>query len=145
MLQRMIDDLKDSTGSVLRMTTIALAAVVALFITTGFLCAAAFIVTMNKYGVVHACLAGAAVYGVLTFIAAGIYISRKANAKKLSPPVEKTKSALQTALADPVMLATGLQIARTIGIKRLIPILAIGGIALGVFASRGSSEKPADE
>ena len=42
-------------------------------------------------------------------------------------------------LADPMLLATGLQIVRAIGVKRLLPILAIGGVALGIMASRGGA------
>jgi hypothetical protein len=49
-------------------------------------------------------------------------------------------------LADPMLLATGLQIVRAIGIKRLLPILAIGGVALGILASRtGVSEEVSAE
>jgi hypothetical protein len=52
-------------------------------------------------------------------------------------------------LADPMLLATGLQIVRAIGIKRLLPILAIGGVALGIMASRAgvpdeTSAEPAE-
>ena len=59
---------------------------------------------------------------------------------------ETAKSGLQTALADPMLVATGIQIVRAIGIKRLIPILAVGGLALGFLASRGQSgdEAPAE-
>ena len=61
---------------------------------------------------------------------------------------ETAKSAMQTALADPMLVAAGLQVVRAIGIKKLIPILAVGGIALGFLASRGSSatsdEAPAE-
>ena len=49
---------------------------------------------------------------------------------------ENEKSALQTALADPMLVATGIQIIRAIGIKKLLPILAVGGLALGLMASR---------
>ena len=42
-------------------------------------------------------------------------------------------------LADPLLLATGIQIVRAIGVKRLIPILAIGGLALGLMASRSQA------
>ena len=49
-------------------------------------------------------------------------------------------------LADPMLLATGLQIVRAVGIKRLLPILAIGGVALGLMASRaGTTEDAAAE
>jgi hypothetical protein len=35
-----------------------------------------------------------------------------------------------------MLMTAGLQVVRAIGIKRLLPILAIGGIALGFIASR---------
>ena len=50
MLQRFIDDLRDSTGTALRLTSLAAAAAVALFVTTAFLCAAAFVFVLEKYG-----------------------------------------------------------------------------------------------
>ena len=52
---------------------------------------------------------------------------------------ETAKSAVHTALADPMLVAAGLQLIRAIGIKRLIPILAVGGLALGFLASRGNA------
>ena len=42
-------------------------------------------------------------------------------------------------LADPMVMAAGLQIVRAIGVKRLIPILAVGGLALGLFAGRNAT------
>ena len=38
-----------------------------------------------------------------------------------------------------MLLATGLQLVRAIGVKKLIPILAIGGVALGFMMSRGAA------
>ncbi len=92
MFQRIINDFKQSTGTALRLTSLAAAAAVALFITTSFLCAAAFVFVFQKYGLVEACLTGA------------------------------------------------------IGVKKLIPILALGGLALGLLASRHSTgdEAPAE-
>ena len=52
---------------------------------------------------------------------------------------ETAKSAVQTALADPMLVAAGIQVIRAIGIKKLIPILAVGGLALGFLASRGAA------
>ena len=46
---------------------------------------------------------------------------------------------MQTALADPMLVAAGIQVIRAIGVKRLIPILAVGGLALGLLASRNNS------
>ena len=45
------------------------------------------------------------------------------------------------------MLAMGIQLARAVGFKRIVPILAIGGVALGLLAARGGhspAEAPAE-
>jgi hypothetical protein len=134
MFQRIIDDFKETTGAALRLTSLAAAAAVALFITLSFLCAAAFVVVLDTYGLVQACLAGAAVFFVVTLIAASIYIARKKQAEARAKTA--AKSAMHTALADPMVIAAGLQVIRAVGIKRLIPLLAVGGLALGFLASR---------
>jgi hypothetical protein len=137
MFQRMIDDFKDSTGSALRLTSLAAAVALSLFITTSFLCAAAFVFVLEKYGLVEACLAGAGVFFLVTLIAAGCYMVHKNQLKRIKArAAETTKSAMQTALADPMLVAAGIQVIRAIGIKKLIPILAVGGLALGFLASR---------
>jgi hypothetical protein len=141
MFQRMIDDFKASTGTALRLTSLAAAAALALFITISFLCAAAFVFVLQRYGLIEACLAGAGVFLIVAVIAAGGYIVRKHQLKARA--AERTKSAVQTALADPMVVAAGLQVIRAIGIKKLIPILAVGGLALGLLASRNPSSDQA--
>ncbi len=136
MFQRMIDDFRQSTGTALRLTSLAAAVAVALFVTTSFLCAAAFVFVLERYGLVQACLAGAAVFFVVTLIAAGAYTVRKKQVEARA--AETAKSAVHTALADPMLVAAGLQVIRAIGVKRLIPILAVGGLALGLLASRNA-------
>src|SRR5215510_11561291 len=132
MLQRFIDDLRDSTGTALRLTSLAAAAAMALLVTTAFLCAAAFVFVLEKYGPVYACLTGAAIFFVVTMIAGGSYMVRKRQIeRRIERPVKAAKSAAQTVLADPMLVAAGLQVVRAIGVKRLIPILAVGGLALG--------------
>jgi hypothetical protein len=135
MFQRMIDDFKDSVATSVRLTSLAAAMAFALLITIAFLCAAAFVYVLQTYGLIQACLAGAAIFFVVTLIVAAIYMARR---KRKVRVVENTKSAMQSALADPMLVATGIQLVRAIGIKRLVPILAIGGLALGILASRGN-------
>ncbi|HMM88546.1 hypothetical protein [Bradyrhizobium sp.] len=148
MLQRFIDDFKESTGSALRLTSLAMAAAVALLITTAFLCAAAFVFVLQHYGPVQACLTGAAVFFVVTLIAAGCYMMRKRQiAARAEQAARAAKSTAQSMLSDPAMLAVGIQVIRAVGVKRLIPILAVGGLALGFLASRAnadSNEAPAE-
>jgi hypothetical protein len=144
MLQRFIDDVRDSTGTALRLTSLAAAAAVALLVTTSFLCAAAFVFVQREYGPVLACLTGAAIFFVVTLIAAGSYMMRKRQIRMRAEQAAKeaarsAKSAAQTMLTDPALMAIGLQVVRAIGIKRLVPILAIGGLALGFLASRNAA------
>jgi uncharacterized membrane protein YiaA len=144
MFQRMIDDFKDSTGTALRLTLLAAAAAFALFVTISFLCAGAFVYMLQRYGLIEACLTGAGFFLVVTMVAAGGYMMRKNQQK--THAAETAKSAVHTALADPMLVAVGIQVIRAIGVKRLIPILAVGGLALGLLASRNTSvgEAPAE-
>lgn len=150
MLQRFIDDFRDSTGTALRLTSLAAAAAVALLVTTSFLCAAAFVFVLQKYGPVEACLTGAAIFFVVTLLAAGSYMVRKKRIRARAEQAAKeaarpAKSAAQTMLTDPMLMAAGLQVMRAIGIKRLVPILAVGGLALGFLASRnGAASREAE-
>ena len=144
MFQRIVDDFKESTGAALRLTSLAAAAALALFITTAFLCAAAFILVLERYGPVEACFTGPAIFFVVTLIAAGSYMARKRQVKLRAQAA--AKSVAQTMLADPMVVAAGLQIVRSIGIKKLIPLLAVGGLALGLMATRShaADQAPAE-
>ncbi len=144
MFARMIDDFKDSIGAALRLTSLAAAAAAALFITASFLCAAAFVFVLQRYGLIEACLSGAGVFFVVTLIAAGCYLARQRQAEARAAEMRKMrKSQLQTALADPMLVTAGLQVIRAIGIKKLIPIIAVGGLALGFLVTRRASSDQA--
>jgi hypothetical protein len=134
MFQRAIDDLKESAGNTVRLASVAVVAVVAGSITIVFLCAAAFVFVLQNYGLIEACLAGAAIFFLIAVIAVAIYAIRRNAMKKRA--AQKTRATAQNFLADPMVVAAGLQLARTVGIKKLIPILAIGGLALGLLAGR---------
>jgi hypothetical protein len=136
MFQRMIDDFKDSLAHSARLTSLAAAAALALSIALAFLCAAGFVYVLRTYGLIHACLAGAGVFFAVTVIAAICYMvcTRRVKVRITDRP----KSAIHSALADPMLVATGIQLVRAIGIKRLVPILAVGGLALGFLLSRNA-------
>src|SRR5471030_2411314 len=103
MFARIIDDFKDQTGTALRLTSLAAAVAFALLVTTSFLCAAAFVFVLQNYGLIQACFTGAGIFFVVALIAAGSYMIRK---RQVKARVEETaKSAVQTALADPMLVA----------------------------------------
>jgi hypothetical protein len=144
MFAHMIDGFKESAGSALRLTSLATAVAVAGFVALSFLCAAAFVYMLQTYGPIQACLTGAGIFLVVALVAAAFYVARSNRAR--ARPAETPRSAVHTALADPMLVAAGLQVIRAIGIKMLIPILAVGGLALGLLASRSTStdEAPAE-
>ena len=141
MFARAIGDFKESANTALRLTSLAVLVAVALFITVSFLCAAGFVYVLQIYGPIAACLTGAAIFLLVALVSAAIYVARKNRARARA--AEATKSALHSALSDPMLVAAGIQLIRAVGVKRLIPILALGGLALGLLASRGASSDQA--
>jgi hypothetical protein len=137
MFQRLINDLKVTAATAARLTSLVALAGLALLVTAAFLCAAAFIYVQQTYGTIQACLAGAAMFFVVTLIAVAAYVAGRNQAKARAAAA--AKSATGSLLADPMLMAAAMQVIRTVGIKRLVPILAVGGLALGLLASRRSS------
>jgi hypothetical protein len=138
MLDKFFDDLKDSTGTVVRQTSLVLAVIVCLIVTVGFLCAALFVFVQDKYGTIYACLANGGVFLLCAIIAAIVYVVRKRQIERrraIAP-----KSSFQTVMSDPMVLAAVLQTVRVVGVKRLIPLLAVGGIALGLMTRRAKAD-----
>jgi membrane associated rhomboid family serine protease len=144
MFQRVIDDFKDSTSRALRQAMLVAIAAFALLITLAFLCAAAFVFLRDSYGAIEACLIGAAAFLVVAAIAASAYAVAKNQAKNQARAraAQRTRSPLQTALADPALIATGVQVIRAVGLKRLVPIVAVAGLAFGVLAA---NRRPSDD
>jgi hypothetical protein len=144
MFQRLINDFKDRTGTAMRLTSLVAATALALLITISFLCAAGFVFVLQRYGLIEACLAGAVLFFIVAAIMAICYIVARNRAEARTS--DRTKSVVQTTLADPRVVAAGLQLIRSVGVKKLIPILAVGGLALGLLAGRNASsdQSPAE-
>jgi hypothetical protein len=139
MFERIFDRWKKDASGALWLVIIAAASIVAATVTVSFLCAAAFVVAFERYGVVDACLAGAGVFFVATMALVGtyaIYVARRRRDAQVRAALEPPPL---SALADPRVILAGLQIVQAIGFKRLLPILAIGGAAFAL-ASRPASE-----
>ena len=144
MFAHMIDRFRESTASALRLSSLAAAVALALFVAISFLCAAAFVYVLQTYGPIQACLTGAGTFLILALVAAVFYVDRRNRARARA--AEAARSAARSALADPMLLSVGIQVIRAIGVKKLIPILAVGGLALGLLASRhaAADEAPAE-
>jgi predicted histidine transporter YuiF (NhaC family) len=97
---------------------------------------------------VAACLASAAVFLVVALIAAAFYLVKQhQNRKRLEQAAreaaeaakqakEQAKASASSFFSDPATLAIGLQLVRTIGVRKLVPLLVVGGVVLGLLAAR---------
>lgn len=148
-VERIVDDVKDSIGSGLRLSVLAAAAGVALLITSGFLTAALFVFVQQREGTVAACLSAAALFFIIALIAAGSYIAHQRKRERLLAEARRKAKAAAAAAAppsifsDPAMLAIGLQVVRTLGFKRVVPLVAVAGAVAAFFASqRGARNEP---
>lgn len=141
MLKGIIDDLKNSAGNSLHMTSLMVAAGFAGFLALGFLCAAAFIGVMQRYGVIEACLTIAGIFVVIAAIFAQVYATKQRRARERAAAAARAaaRAAANAPLIDPMMVATGIQIAGTLGLKKVIPLLALAGVALGYRANRNNA------
>jgi hypothetical protein len=143
MFQRWIDDFKTSTSTTLRLSALVVANIVALAIAGVFLCAAGFIYISREYGSIYACLAGAGLFLVVALVVLAIHGEQKRRAEVRRK--EAAKRVSQSILTDPALLATGLQLVRVVAIKRLLPVIELGGLALGLMAARRDSSTDDDD
>lgn len=134
MLQRWIDDIKAGAGTTVRLSALALAAGAALTVALAFLCAAGFVYLSQTYGPVIACLSGAGLFLVVMLIVLMVHGEQKRRAEARRAEAAK-RAAAQSFLTDPVLLATGLRVVQAVGVKRLLPVIVIGGVALGLIAA----------
>lgn len=141
MLQRLVDDFRAGAGSAVRLTSLVVAIAFSLFVTTGFLSAAAFMYVLPRQGAVAACFAGGAVFLVIALLAAVSYAVKRRQdrlqfERAAREAAQSAKFSASALLSDPAVMAIGLQLVRIVGVRRLVPLLAIGGIALGFFVSQ---------
>jgi hypothetical protein len=108
------------------------AAVVAL----GLLCAALFIAIDARFGPIWACVALAGAFLLVVCIATAAMVSiRRRQARILAVRRQSAPSLLR----DPAVLTLALQIGRTLGFKRAIPLVLLGAFVVGVVLSRSGS------
>ena len=111
-------------------------AISAAVVAVGLLCAALFIWIDARFGPIWACVALAGAFLFVVCIAgAAIASIRRRQARMLA--VRKQSAA--TLLRDPAILTLALQVGRTLGFKRAIPLAVLGAFLVGVVLSRSAS------
>jgi len=147
----LIDDFKLRLDLALR--AMIAGAIVAFAGVAAFACllGALFVWTLQTYGAVQAWALLGTVFLVIALLALVPLLSsgrrRRALMKEAEARAAKAEAEKNNAQAswwqDPAMFLTGLQIVRMIGIKKLLPVLAVGAVIAGVALSRQGSEDAA--
>ena len=102
----------------------------------GLLCAALFIWIDGRFGPIWACVALAGAFLLVVCIATAAIVSiRRRQARVLTA----RKQSAATLLRDPAVLTLALQVGRTLGFKRVIPLALLGAFVVGVVLSRSAS------
>jgi hypothetical protein len=145
MLEKIYARLRREARSALLLAVLAAACLGAGAIAIGFLCAAGFIFALNRLGPIYACLMGFGVFLFGTLILLAVYAAFSVRHRRL----ERERAAADAAsspLADPRLVALGLQVAQTVGLRRILPILALGGaaffLASGARRARTAAREP---
>lgn len=151
-LEKIVDDVKGSASNAVKMSSLAAAAGAALLVTGSFLTAALFVFVQEREGTVAACLISAAVFFVIAAIFASYLLAQKRKHERLLQEAKRRAAKAAAAapasmFSDPAMIAIGFQVIRAIGVKRLVPLIAIGGLVAGFLASQrgGVQTKPPAE
>jgi hypothetical protein len=137
---KIVDDLLDELMRVLQaktgLSTTLLAlggvVVVAAVITVVFLCAAAYIWLAQHYGDLNAALWLGCGFLVLTLasVIACVIVRRRTIARAMA--------ARHAWWADPTVMAIGVQLGRSIGWRKLVPLAVVSALAAGLARSRAN-------
>lgn len=137
MFGSLIDDLKSRVDSMLKLAIAG--AVASAAVTVAFFCfaVALFLWVQQNYSTLEAWLALGGLFAAVAAIG-GIVMLAVRGRRKIPPlqPRPQEASAVSRLLQDPTLLITGVQIARMIGGRRLLPLLLLGVVAGGFFMSR---------
>ncbi len=137
MLQKLIDDLTGGLRKAVGLAAVSMALVVTGLLTICFLCAALFVYALQTYGLLQACLGGAALFLIVSVVLVIILAASRTRKKPVVKP--PAKSTVHTMVTDPMVLTAGLQVARVLGMRRLITLVALGGVALGLLATKSKT------
>jgi hypothetical protein len=133
----LIDDLKSRVDSMLKLAIAG--AVASAAVTAAFFCfaVALFLWMQQTYSTLEAWMALGGLFVAIAAIG-GIVMLAVRGRRKVPPPQSRPQeaSAVSRLLQDPTLLITGVQVARMIGGRRLLPLLLLGVVAGGFFMTR---------
>jgi hypothetical protein len=129
-----VRDVKDRIGTAVKVTGWCAIAGGAALVMLGFFCAALFLWMAERNGPIVACLVLGGIFLLIIIIAAIAFANvrrRRAQRARLA----RANAAAQW-WRDPAVIAAGLQISRTLGAGRTLPLVLLGAFTVGLLLSR---------
>jgi MFS family permease len=134
----LLSRLKDEARHASQVAALTMALALAVVAAAGFLLAALFVAASERYGTLNACFILAGVFLVLALLI-GVVLFVLRRAKDQRDRMRAQAQANLQFLKDPVVMATLLQVVRSAGARRLLPLAAI---AFGAFFLATSARRP---
>jgi hypothetical protein len=134
---------KSKTGLSSSVVVWAIVTAIAGAVTFGFLLLAAFIWLADRYSPLTAALILGAFFLLLTIIA--LISCKLAQGRNFEQARIALAARSNSPWLDPKYLTVGMQIMRTVGWRRLLPLVAVGILAAGLAKEWASHGKPSDE
>jgi hypothetical protein len=138
MFERIVGDVQRTAATQLRLIAIGAAAGLAATATVSLLCAAAFVFVMDRYNVLYACLTVAGIWLIVTLALFSVYVVNRQRAAQAAIVAQAARPSL---LADPFVIATGVQIVQAIGVKRIAALAAVAGAAMALASKPASRHR----
>jgi hypothetical protein len=132
MFEKVYERWKSDARGTLRLLALATACACAAAVALGFVCAAGFVFALDRYGLVDACLVGATVFVAAALVLLAAYVILAARRRRQERARASVEARSSSALADPRLVLLAVQIVQTIGVRRLIPLLALGAAAFAI-------------
>jgi hypothetical protein len=129
-----VRDVKDRIDTAAKVTGWCATAIAAALVMLGFFCAALFLWVAERNGPIVACLVLGGIF-LLIFIIAAIALANVRRRRAQRARLARANAAAQW-WRDPAVIATGLQIGRSLGAGRALPLVLLGAFAIGLVLSR---------
>jgi hypothetical protein len=133
--QGLVTQLKIKLSRAIKAAACATIALTGAMLAVCFFGAAGFVWLSHQYGLINACLVFGGLFVLVALIAGFVLAVLRRRA-----PAQPAKARLAP-LADPKLVAIGLEIVRALNGRRVGPAGLIGAFIVGILLSRGTSEK----
>ncbi|MBV8614916.1 MAG: hypothetical protein JOY66_14295, partial [Acetobacteraceae bacterium] len=127
-------------GYSLRALALTSAVLASGLLAVAFLVAALFVEVNRRYGPAKACVACAGVFLLVTVALLVVYALVADRHRREEEALRSAAASSALALADPRIVLLALQVVQAVGLRRLLPIVALGGAGLAL-ASRATARR----